>query len=203
MQNSTYPYELPPLPYDYEALEPVIDAETLHYHHDKHFQAYVNNLNLALKPYPKLQQLTLEQLLAKPGLWPREAYQDIQHNAGGVYNHAFYFNSLAPVTEEGHLPEGQLLAAIERSFGSFAAFQQKFSVEAQSLFGSGWTALSVNKRGVLKISNLPNQNTTVNQQEQTLLLFDVWEHAYYLQYRNLRADYVKQLWRIITFPNLG
>lgn len=202
MPYNTYPYELPPLPYPYDALEPTIDAETLHYHHGKHFQAYVNGLNKALEPYPKLQKLTLSKLLANPGKLPRKAYTDIMHNGGGVYNHTLYFNGLAPAGAGNHQPGGELLSLIKEIYGSFEDFKNIFTRQALSVFGSGWTILSLTPKNKLDILNLKNQDTLLATKNRPLLYVDVWEHAYYLKYRNLRIEYLQNIWNVLTFPDL-
>lgn len=198
MEKLRYPYELPPLPYAYEALEPYIDAETMHYHHDKHFAAYINNLNQALAPYPALQTLTLEQLLARPSL-PSPARDAILHNGGGVYNHHFFFAHLAPPVGDVRPTEA---TQIQKTFGSWEKFKVAFSTAAAGIFGSGWACLVRTRSGEWKIITLANQETPVAKRAQPLLLFDVWEHAYYLKYRNVRADYVDALWNVARFAEI-
>ena len=196
---ATYPFELPPLPYAYNALEPYIDEETMHYHHDKHYATYIKNLNAALEPYPRLQCLPLEQLLRMGNDLPPESRTTILNNGGGVYNHTLFFNGLAPASEDVHMPEGDLHTAIEGFFGSFEHFKEEFSKSAAEVFGSGWTALTSDDRGTLSIQNLKNQDTLLSFNLEVVFLFDVWEHAYYLKYQNLRADYIKGLWNVIRF----
>jgi len=193
-----YPFELPPLPYAYDALEPYIDEETMHLHHDKHFAAYIKNLNDALEPYPELHDSTLEQLLCSEEL-PAEAQEKILNNAGGVYNHHIFFANLAPASDDVHMPEGQLLEAIEGFFGSFESFKEQFSNSAAAVFGSGWTVLTSDSEGNLDIRNIANQDVLICEGLEPVIIFDVWEHAYYLKYKNLRADYIKNLWNIIRF----
>ena len=200
MQDMTYPYTLPPLPYDYSALEPNIDTETMHYHHDKHFQTYINNLNDALKPYARLQQMTLRELLTSRLAVPAAVREKIMNNGGGVYNHSFFFRHLAPASESVHRPTGALATAIEKTYGSFSAFQNAFSEQALAVFGSGWTALIEDKRGRLKIVNLKNQETTLAYGAEPILLLDVWEHAYYLKYKNERKSYVANAWNVLVLP---
>ncbi|GHV38929.1 superoxide dismutase [Clostridia bacterium] len=197
MTELTYPYALPPLPYAYDALEPYIDAETMHYHHDKHFQTYVNNLNAALKPYPYLQTKTLAQLLRSPQALPRAAATAILHNGGGAYNHNLFFNGLAPASAEKHAPAGRLEQQINRDFKSFDNFKTAFNAQAGAVFGSGWTALAQNLRGTLQIVSFPNQDTLITKGLRVLLLVDVWEHAYYLKYKNARADYLTAIWNVL------
>lgn len=197
MLYDKYPFELPPLPYPYEALEPYIDRETMHLHHDKHFKAYIDNLNKALKPYPQLQSLPLIKLLSMPWNLPDEVEIDIMRSAGGTYNHSVYFEKIAPPGEK-NIPSGKLLKDINNTFGSFEKFKDIFSQNARSVFGSGYTFLVRTKRGTLKIVNTANQNTPIAI-GQPVLAFDVWEHAYYLKYKNVRADYISNLWNIAVF----
>lgn len=202
MFKNSYPFELPALPYGNNDLEPVIDSETLYYHHDKHFQAYINNLNAALKPYPELQSLTLEQLLDGSHPLPLEAQTAILNNGGGVYNHNLYFNQFSAVNAGHHAPTGKLLDMINAKYGSYDAFKTEFSKQAMSVFGSGWTFLILDKNDTLQIVNLKNQDTVLPMGAIPLLSFDVWEHAYYIMHRNLRADYVQGLWQIVNYPTL-
>lgn len=197
--TATYPFALPELPYGYDALEPYIDEETMHYHHDKHFAAYIDNLNKELEPYTNLHNLTLEELLCNPASLPAEARTTILNNAGGVYNHWLFFNGLAPESEDVHEPSGDLMEAIEGYFGSFEEFKNSFEENAMSVFGSGWTVLVSDSEGNLSIRNVKNQDVLLCENLEAIILFDVWEHAYYLKYRNLRADYVKNLWNVIRF----
>lgn len=202
MLNSTYPYTLPPLGYDYDAFEPYIDTETMHYHHDKHFQTYINNLNKALEPHPALQKLTLKQLLT--GRYPLSPSDKtaILNNGGGVYNHSLFFDGLSPALSGSHSPEGRLLALINSGYGSFEEFKNQFNLQAASVFGSGWTALAIDTQKRLRIVNLKNQDTALQQNLGILILVDVWEHAYYLKYKNLRAEYLEAIWNVLSFPVL-
>ena len=197
MSLLSYPYELPPLPYAYDALEPYVDAETMHYHHDKHFASYINNLNAALKPYPALQSMPLDALLTRP--LPQAARTDILRNAGGVYNHKFFFEHLSP--PDGNGPDPMLEARIEARWGSFQAFRDEFTKAALSVFGSGWACLA-QRGGHLSIVTLANQETVLSPdlfRAAPIMLMDVWEHAYYLKYKNARADYIKALWNVVKF----
>ncbi|MCI8360824.1 MAG: superoxide dismutase [Clostridiales bacterium] len=202
MPFHTYPYELPPLPYAYDALEPYIDAETMRYHHDKHFQTYIEGLNKALAPYPHLQKCRLEELLSAPARLPDPARCAILRNGGGVYNHSRFFRGMAPAQEDGHRPEGGLAQLIDQTFTSFDHFKEVFSQAALEVFGSGWAVLALTPRGKLKIVQLRNQETTLPAGALPLLYIDVWEHAYYLKYKNLRAEYVKNIWNVLAFPAL-
>lgn len=200
MPYNSYPYELPPLPFPYDALEPYIDAEMMHYHHDKHFQTYINNLNDVLQKYPALQSLTLEQLLRKQRVIPANDWEKILHNGGGVYNHSLFFNNLAPANMPGHEPDSALMNVIDRMYGSFDKFKAAFTQQALDVFGSGWTVLALTTHSRIRVVNLANQETLLTEGAMPIMLFDVWEHAYYLKYKNLRADYVSALWNVITFP---
>jgi Fe-Mn family superoxide dismutase len=194
----TYPFSLPPLPYAYDALEPYVDEETMHYHYDKHFAAYIHNLNDALEPYDFLHDMTLEQLLCSDEL-PEEAQEKILNNAGGVYNHTLFFNMLAPASEPVHEPQQDsvLMEAITGFFGSFEQFRDSFSESAKSVFGSGWTALVSDSEGNLDIRNIANQDVLFCEGLEPVILFDVWEHAYYLKYKNDRAQYIDNLWNVV------
>lgn len=202
MPYTNYPFELPPLPYEYDALEPSIDTETMRYHHDKHFKTYIDNLNTAIAPYPRLHSLSVEQLLARPAALPREARTAIMRNGGGVYNHERFFNGLAPAAAGGHRPTGNLASLIDRDFGGLESFYTELSRSALAVFGSGWTYLIQNRAGRLECTNLANQDTLIAQGITPILLVDVWEHAYYLKYKSARADYLRNLRNILVFPNL-
>ena len=195
-----YPYELPPLPYAYDALEPFIDKETMRYHHDKHFAAYIENLNKALGPYPALQALTLEELLRKsPSSLPPPAREAILNNGGGVYNHNFFFNQFIPLEPGEDKLSAGLMEPVCKTFGSLSMFRDAFTKAAMSVFGSGWACLAQMRGRELKIVTLANQETVAPKNARMLLMFDVWEHAYYLKYKNARADYVEALWSLLGF----
>lgn len=199
MLDAKYPFVLPPLPYEETSLEPYITAETLHYHYGKHFQTYVNNLNNALEKYPQMHNLTLKEILSDDfNDLPQSDSNAIMNNAGGVYNHYLYFNNLAPA-KENNKPSKELMEKIIETFGSFDKFKEDFEKKALAVFGSGWTYLVKTKSGQLDIVNLKNQDTLVAEGMHPIILFDVWEHAYYIQYQNLRAKYAKELWNIIKF----
>ena len=195
MPFNRYPYELPPLPYPYNSLEPYIDEETMYYHHARVFQTYVDNLNNSLRNNQRLQQLNLTQLLRIQRTLPLE----IRRNAGGVYNHTLFFNRLAAPNEAGHMPHGDLLYLINRTFNSVERFKQLFTREALRVFGSGWTFLTITPQRTLRIVSKIDEYTPLADNELPIVSCDVWEHAYYLQYKNSRADYIEQLWNVITF----
>lgn len=200
MPFNQYPYKLPPLPYAYNALEPYIDAETMHYHHDKHFQTYIDNLNSFLKPYPTLQKLTLYELLKNPELIPIKDRTKILNNAGGVYNHYLFFDGLTPPSSSPNRPEGILEEMIGNTFGSFEQFKKIFIQECSDVFGSGWGCLVINNNKKLDIVQLKNQETVLEKNLIPIILFDVWEHAYYLKYKNRRGDYLENIWNVIKYP---
>lgn len=192
-----YPYVLPPLPYDYEALEPTISAETLHYHHDKHLQTYVDNLNKALEPLPQQQAKTLTQLLRTVYEVPAQQRSDVIHNAGGVYNHLLYFDLMTPGGPEG--PTGPLASAIDAAFGSLEGFKQALTRAALEQFGSGYAWLVCEDDGRLSILKTANQDNPLSCGKWPILNIDVWEHAYYLDYRNRRAEYVEKWFSLLNW----
>ncbi|KOR31536.1 superoxide dismutase [Achromatium sp. WMS2] len=182
-------HELPALPFDKTALTPVISAETIDYHYGKHHQAYVTNLN-NLIPGTEFENLTLEEIIGKSS-------GGIFNNAAQVWNHSFYWQCLRPVG--GSEPTAALAAAINQAFGSFAEFKTKFSQSAATNFGSGWTWLVKNNDGSLAIVNTSNAQTPLTQGQVPLLTVDVWEHAYYVDYRNARPKYLEEIWKIINW----
>lgn len=191
-----YPFELPALPYAYDALEPYIDAATMHLHHDRHLAAYVEGLNKALSGCPRLQTLDLKQLICTAGRYPDHVRVPILRNAGGVFNHEFFFSSLTPETDQ--CPSGALKQALERDFGHPAAFQRQMTDAAMSVFGSGYAWL-VFCKGRLRIVTTCNQETPLPQGMRPILNIDVWEHAYYLQYQNLRKNYLESLFHVLNW----
>lgn len=195
--KQTYPFDLMPLPYDYDALEPYMDAETLHYHHDKHLKTYVDNLNTLLKDQPLYQSWTLEELLTRLDELPEELRQPVMNNAGGVYNHQLFFSTMhTPVNENPMEPY------LQKSFGSYENFVKSMSDHALSQFGSGYAWLVINPDHQLEILNTPNQNNPISNGNIPLLCVDVWEHAYYLKYKNLRKDYVTNWFHLINWQEV-
>ena len=188
-------YELPKLPYAYDALEPFIDAKTMEIHHSKHHQAYVNNLNAALEKYPNLDK-SLETYLKDFSLLPEDIRGAVRNNGGGHFNHSFFWPLLKVNHGEG--PKGDLLKAINQTFGSFDAFKEAFSTAAKTRFGSGWAWLIVTKDQALKVTSTPNQDTPLSEGIPILGL-DVWEHAYYLNYQNRRPDYVSAFFSVVNW----
>ena len=191
------PYTLPPLPYPYEALEPHIDAETMHFHHDKHHQAYITNANKLLADQPELAKLTPEELLLRLNEAPEAIRIGLRNNVGGHYNHTLFWLMMSP--KGGGEPSGALATAIQKTFGSFAEFQKQFQEAALKRFGSGWAWL-VEKDGQLAIVSTPNQDPPLLEGQTALLGLDVWEHAYYLKYQNRRPDYATAWWNVVNWP---
>ncbi|MEA5085205.1 MAG: superoxide dismutase [Lachnospiraceae bacterium] len=193
--NKFYPFDNPPLPYAYDALEPYIDTKTMKLHHDKHLQAYVDNLNRLLEN-SRFQNMSLEQLIYNADRLPEEISVPIRNNAGGVYNHWFYFEGMG--NSKVKLPIGNLLQAINNEFGGFEKFKDEFSKAAMSVFGSGYAWL-VNDDGKLKIITTPNQNNPIAQGLCPILTIDVWEHAYYLKNYNVRKEYIDNWFNVVNW----
>ena len=189
-----------PLPYAYDALEPYIDAQTMEIHYSRHHQAYFNNLTKAVAG-TELEGQSLEALFPKMSQLPVA----VRNNGGGHWNHALFWKSLSP--QGGGQPDGELLAAIEKAFGSFDEFKKQFDAAAVGRFGSGWAWLSVGADGNLFISSTPNQDNPLmdvaEKRGAPLLGLDVWEHAYYLKYQNKRADYVAAFWNVVNWPEVA
>ena len=197
--NNHYKFINTPLPYDFQAMEPYIDAETMMLHHDRHLQTYIDNLNNILSQYPQYQGWTLEQLLVNIPSLPEAIQTPVKNNSGGIFNHEFFFsNLLNPAPQK---PTAVLADAIEKEFGSFDDFKQIFSAAALSVFGSGYAWLVVDAVGFLKIVTTANQDTTLPLNLCPVLNLDVWEHAYYLKYHNLRKDYIENWFHIINWDN--
>ena len=182
-------HKLPPLPFKDDALEPVISKETLEYHHGKHHQAYVNNLNKLIEG-TDFEAMTLEEIIKKSS-------GGVFNNAAQVFNHTFYWNCLSP--EGGGEPEGDLAKAIDEAFGSFDEFKEKFSATAVGTFGSGWAWLVKDQDGKLEIISTGNAGTPLTEDKTPLLTCDVWEHAYYIDYRNARPAYVDKYWDLVNW----
>ena len=194
-----YPYQLPPLPYAYGSLAPDIGERTLCFHHDKHFQTYVDNLNTALADCPECQSKSLEELLRRLDELPDPKRTAIRNNGGGVYNHMLYFAGMCSCRSAR--PSGALVEAMERDFGSFENWKAEMKAAALGQFGSGWAWLVSGRDGVLSVQRTPNQDTPLPL--CPLLTCDVWEHAYYLQYQNRRGDYFEAWWRLIPWPEVS
>ena len=192
----TGPFTLPPLPYAYDALEPNFDAVTMHLHHDKHHQAYVNNLNIAVAAHPELAGKSLEDLMVNLNSLPEGARTAVRNQGGGHANHSFWWPTLG---KGGAAPSGELAKAIDAKFGSLSTFQDKLTAAAMSVFGSGWAWLVQLPDGSVAIETTPNQDSPLTQGHKPLLTVDVWEHAYYLKYQNRRADYVKAFFSVVNW----
>ena len=197
----TGPFKLPPLPYDYSALEPHIDAQTMQFHHDKHHATYVNNLNTAIQKYPELQSKSAEQLLKSLASLPEDIQTVVRNNAGGHVNHTMFWSIMAP--NQSGVPTGAIAAAIDRSFGSFDAFKQQFNEAGTKRFGSGWAWLVKDKDGKLKITSTANQDSPLLEGLYPIMGNDVWEHAYYLKYQNRRADYLTAWWNVVNWDEVN
>ena len=190
---------LPELPYAYDALEPYFDAETMTLHHDKHHAAYVNNANAALEKHPEIGE-DLEALLSDVNSIPEDIRQALINNGGGHLNHALFWQLLSPEKTE---ITADVKAAIDESFGSFDAFKDAFTQAAATRFGSGWAWLVVNAEGQLEVMSTPNQDTPLMEGKTPILGLDVWEHAYYLNYRNVRPDYIKAFFELINWNKVA
>ena len=194
-------YELPPLPYDYNALEPYIDEQTMRIHHDRHHGTYVTNVNNALANHPDLAALPVEQLIQNLGRVPEDIRTTVRNNGGGHANHSFFWQIMAP--NAGGQPSGALAEAITQTFGSFDAFKDQFSKAAVGRFGSGWAWLTMDGSGALRIESTPNQDSPLMDGRTPILGLDVWEHAYYLKYQNRRPEYIAAWWNVVNWPQVG
>lgn len=192
-------YTLPKLPYDFKALEPHIDAETMEIHYTKHHQGYVNKLNAALADYSDLRK-PLEALLSDLDSLPNDVYDAVRNNGGGHANHSLFWTILSP--DGGGEPTGNLAEALDKRFGSFEAFKKEFSEAAGSHFGSGWCWL-VWANGALAVDATPNQDSPLSQRQVPLLGLDVWEHAYYLKYQNRRPEYIEAFWNVVNWEQVS
>lgn len=185
------PFELPQLPYAKDALAPFLSAETFEYHHGKHHAAYVNNLNKLIEG-TEFAELELREII-------KRASGGMFNNAAQVFNHTFFWHAMKP--GGGGQPSGDLAAAIDRDFGGFAQFKEKFSTAAATLFGSGWVWLVKNAEGKLEIVQMPNAGTPIKENKTPLLTLDVWEHAYYIDYRNARPKFIEGFWDVINWDH--
>ena len=194
-------YTLPPLPYPYEALEPTIDTLTMHIHHDKHHQAYVTNLNNALKEHPDLQAKSPEQLVKDLESVPEPIRAAVRNNGGGHVNHTFFWEILTPggATE----PSGELATAIQQAFGTVDALKAAVNDAGAKRFGSGWSWVVADAAGVLSVVSTPNQDSPLTDGKTPILGVDVWEHAYYLKYQNKRPDYLAAWWTVLNWDKVA
>jgi Fe-Mn family superoxide dismutase len=195
------PHELPPLPYDYIALEAAIDEETMHLHHDKHHATYVNNLNTALEKYPELQSKSAEELIKDLNSVPEDIRTAVRNNGGGHVNHTMFWEIMGP--NGGGQPTGAIADAITQSFGDFDTFKKQFADAGAKRFGSGWVWLVKGEGGKLTITSTPNQDSPLMEGQYPILGNDVWEHAYYLRYKNVRAEYLNSWWNVVNWDEVN
>ncbi|MEG0908519.1 MAG: superoxide dismutase [Lactococcus sp.] len=193
-------YTLPELPYAYDALEPFFDEETMHLHHDKHHQTYVNNLNAAIEKHPEFFDKTVEELVAYLDRLPEDIRVAVRNNGGGHLNHTMFWEWLAP--NAGGSPTGDIAAAIDEAFGSFDDFKAEFKAAATGRFGSGWAWLVLDY-GKLKVVSTANQDNPISDGQIPVLGLDVWEHAYYLKYHNVRPDYIEAFFNLINWDKVN
>ena len=199
-------FELPPLPYPKDALEPFIDAQTMEIHHDKHHGAYVTNVNKALAGKPDLEQKSVEDLISKLSAVPKEIRTAVRNNGGGHANHAMFWKLMAP--KAGGAPGGELADDLKAAFGSFDAFKDKFEAAGLGRFGSGWVWLVWNN-GKLEVVSTANQDNPLmgraiaGVEGKPIFGCDVWEHAYYLKYQNRRGEYLKAFWNVVNWPEVA
>ena len=194
------PYEVPPLPYDYDALEPHVDDATMHLHHDKHHQAYVDNLNAALAG-TEWADKPIEEVLQNLDSLPEDKRTPIRNNGGGHYNHSLFWQLMSP-DGGGDPPDGPLKDAIDQAFGDVNALKQQVNDAGVKRFGSGWTWVVRGSDGSLSIESTPNQDTPLMEGKHAILGIDVWEHAYYLTYRNRRPDYLAAWWEVVNWATV-
>ncbi|EFH81407.1 superoxide dismutase [Ktedonobacter racemifer] len=193
-------FQLPPLPYDYQALEPYIDTQTMQIHHDKHHATYVSNLNAALEGH-EFASLAVEQVLARLNEVPEAKRTAVRNNGGGHANHTLFWETMTPGGSKE--PTGTLAQAITSTFGSFDAFKAAFNDAGAKRFGSGWAWLVLNKNGQLEVTSTPNQDSPLLDSNVPLLGNDVWEHAYYLKYQNRRPEYLSAWWNVVNWDIVG
>ncbi len=194
--HNHFPFILPQLPYSINSLEPYIDEETVYIHHFMHEKKYIDTLNSLIEPYPQFYLWTLEKLIRDTKCLPSQIQQDVRNNAGGVYNHYLYFNSL---TDKLSQPNGKLLAEINNQFGSLYNLKEQLKASATSLFGSGYAVLAKNKKGKLSIRQCANQDTVLGCNLMPVLIIDMWEHSYYLKYQNQRNEYFDNWFKVINW----
>ncbi len=200
------PFVTPPLPYDYKALEPYIDAQTMQIHHDRHHEGYTRNLNAALDQEPQLKGRTIEQLMAGTAALPASARMSIRNHGGGYYNHNLFWEIMAPAA--GSMPGEPLASALTKAYGGLDKFKAQFTDAGMKRFGSGWAWLIVKADRSLAITSTPNQdnplmNGIADATGTPILGLDVWEHAYYLKYQNRRAEYIAAWWQVVNWANVS
>lgn len=194
-------FQLSPLPYNYDALEPYIDAQTMQLHHDLHHQTYVNNLNAAVEKYSELQSKSPEELIKDFGSLPQDIVSAVRNNGGGDVNHTMFWQIMAP--NAGGEPSGAIGDAIKENFGDFESFKQRFNDAGTKQFGSGWVWLVRTSDGKIEITSTPNQDNPMTSGHFPIMGNDVWEHAYYLKYQNKRAEYLKQWWNVVSWDEVN
>jgi Fe-Mn family superoxide dismutase len=190
-------FEVPQLPYDYSALEPHIDTQTMQIHHDKHHAAYVSNLNKALESAPELAGKSIGEIVSNLSSVPEKIRQAVINNGGGHYNHTLFWEIMGP--KGGGEPKGDLAKAIEATFGNYEGLREKVNNAGLTRFGSGWAWLVADKSGQLQVLSTANQDNPLSNGLQPILGVDVWEHAYYLKYQNRRADYLSAWWNVVNW----
>jgi Fe-Mn family superoxide dismutase len=196
-----YPYSLPKLSYSYDALEPHIDAKTMEIHYTKHHQVYIDNLNKVVEENPDLQHKSLVELLTSLDALKPDVATVVRNHGGGHYNHTLFWTYVSP--NGGGKPEGELAAAIDKTFGSFEKFKDLFNAQAKKVFGSGWAWLCFDKNGDLVVTSTANQDAPISKGLQPILGLDVWEHAYYLKYQNKRPDYITAWWNVVNWKEVS
>jgi Fe-Mn family superoxide dismutase len=194
-------FQLPALPYPFDALEPHIDARTMEIHHDKHHAGYTNNLNAALEGHADWQAKSIEEILASLSSVPEAIRTAVRNNGGGFANHSLFWTIMSP--DGGGEPKGAVADAISGAFGDFASFKDQFSKAAATRFGSGWAWLAMESTGSLKVLSTANQDSPISDGLTPVLGLDVWEHAYYLHYQNRRPDYIAAWWNVINWEEVG
>jgi superoxide dismutase, Fe-Mn family len=198
---SANPAQLPPLPYEYNALEKAIDAKTMKLHHDEHHATYVEELNSALKKYPDLRNRSVEAMLRDLDDIPEAIRTTVQNNGGGHLNHTIFWQIMSP--KGGGQPTGQIAQEINKTFGSFEKFREQFNAAGGDRFGSGWVWLVRNAKGQLEITSMPNQDNPIMKDRYPIMGNDVWEHAYYLRYQNRRAEYLNNWWNVVNWEEIN
>jgi len=195
------PFEVPPLPYDYSALEPYIDTQTMQLHHDKHHAAYVNNLNAALEQHADLQNNPAEDLIRDLNSIPEAIRMAVRNNGGGHVNHSMFWQIMKP--NGGGDPTGDIAAAIKESFGDFEELKKQFNDAGVKRFGSGWTWLVLGRDGKLAVMSTANQDNPMSEGSYAIMGNDVWEHAYYLKYQNRRPEYLAAWWNVVNWDEIN
>ena len=199
-QAASGPFQLPPLGYPFNALEPHIDARTMEIHHDRHHAAYVANLNSAVKDHSNVASMPLQDILAKLGEMPEAIRTALRNNGGGHANHTMFWQIMGP---SGGQPQGNLAAAITSDLGGLQKLQDDFNAAGLRVFGSGWVVVTATREGKLALETRPNQDTPLMDSKRVLFGNDVWEHAYYLNYQNRRGDYLKAWWNVVNWGKVG